>query len=244
MDRTYFDFNGTRLSYLRRKGRYPVVFIHGFTASAEIWTPLVSELDPDLDIIMVDLLGHGHSGMPDLDCSGMDVSKVIHLQASAIADLIGSLGLKDFALVGSSLGGWVSMELAVNFAKPARLALIDTAGVAPLSDIAFRTGFTQLVELYKMQDNAMSPILDRVLDSKDVNATMMADSLLQSMDLNVSVIWATEDPILNIVHGREFADKLRFSQFHAVDGAGHTPFTTNPGQVGEILNRFIRRSRT
>lgn len=244
MERKFFDAGGAKLSYLRRRGKYPVVFIHGFTASSEIWSPLVSLLNPDLDLIMVDLFGHGQSGTPDWDFGSMDVQEVIRLQATAISSLIENLELKDLTVVGSSLGGWIAIELVSRFKTHSRLALIDSAGVAPMSDDAFSTGFRLLAELYKMQENAMSPMLDGVLDAKNDAITLVSDESLSRLNHSVSVIWGSEDPILKESHGKRLSERISGSRFYSIDGAGHTPFTTNPEAVAAIINEMVESGVT
>lgn len=242
MEREDFNYNGLRMSYQRRRGKYPVVFIHGFTASSEIWSPMIDKLDPEFDLIMVDLLGHGLSEFPDMEGVDVDVDTVIRFQASAIADLISRLDLKKFVVVGSSLGGWISMELSVNMIRPSGLILIDTAGVAPFSDKTFRTGLEDLAGCYTSGNSRMAPVLGRILEGVEPDMTLMNEDLIRKVDFDISVIWGTDDPILNVKFGEAFSKKLKDHCFHAIKNAGHTPFTDKPEEVAEIINRFVLKT--
>lgn len=239
MEKHFFNFRGTKLAYQRRKGEYPLVLVHGFTASSEIWLPLVEKLDSRFDLTLVDLFGHGDSGMPQIPEEKADVNSILEFQASAIAELIGSLGFTDFGLIGSSLGGWVSMELAVNYLKPSKVVLIDTAGVVSLNDDDFKMGLSLLVELYNAQENKLTPVLNRLVNCEDVNSTLMDRKLLKGADFKVSVLWGTEDPVLKMEYGRQFSAQLKDSSFTAIKNAGHTPFTTHPGEVAAKVNSFF-----
>lgn len=239
VEKRFFDYKGTRMSYFRRNGQYPLVLIHGFTASSDIWLPLVEKLDQRFDLVIVDLFGHGSSGMPKIPDGKDDIETIIAFQASAITALIESLGFMDFGLIGSSLGGWVSMELAVRHMTPSGLILIDTAGVVPLSDTDFKVGFSLLLQLYNEQENELTPILNKIISSGDVNSTIMDKSLVSGADFRIVVLWGTEDPVLKIDYGKKFSEELRNSSFTPIPNAGHTPFTTNPEDVARVVNNFF-----
>lgn len=239
VEKQFFDFKGARLAYRRRPGEYPLVLIHGFTASSEIWNPLVEKLDQRFDLVMVDLYGHGDSQMPILPGHSQDLNSILAFQAAAIADLIRNLGFSSYGLIGSSLGGWVSMELAVNHVKPAGAVLIDTAGVVSLNDAEFRDGLSLLIELYNAQENKLTPVLQKLLDCDDCNSTLMDRSLLKGADFKIAVLWGTEDPVLKVEYGRRFTSELRDSSFLAIKNAGHTPFTTHPDVVASVINGFF-----
>lgn len=241
MEKQFFDYQGTRMAYRRRKGKYPLILIHGFTASSEIWEPLVGKLNDRFDLTMVDLFGHGDSGMPPIQANGADVRTIISFQASAISELIRSFGFSDFGIIGSSLGGWVSMELAVRHKRPSGLVLIDTAGVVPLDDPDFRMGLSLLVQIYNEQENKLTPFLNKLMEKGEVNSTLMERDLLENADFRVSVIWGTEDPVLKVNYGRDFSTGLKNSSFKTINQAGHTPFTTNPLEVAEIVNSFFQQ---
>ncbi len=240
MEKQFFDYKGTRMAYRRREGGYPLILIHGFTASSDIWEPLVEKLDKRFDLTLVDLFGHGDSEMPPIKANGADVHTIISYQASAISELIREFGFSDFGIIGSSLGGWVSMELAVRHSRPSGLVLIDTAGVVPLDDPDFKMGLSLLVQLYNEQENKLTPFLNKLLEKGEVNSTLMGSDLLKNVDFRVSVIWGTDDPVLKVGYGKGFSEGLKHSSFNAIENAGHTPFTTNPEEVAEIVNSFFQ----
>jgi 3-oxoadipate enol-lactonase len=81
----------------------PVVLLHSGVTDRGMWDPLVTPLGHTFRVIRPDLRGFGESpvpGGPYADCDDVDA-------------LLEHLGVRGAAVVGSSFGGRVAMELAV-----------------------------------------------------------------------------------------------------------------------------------
>jgi pimeloyl-ACP methyl ester carboxylesterase len=79
-----------------------IVLIHGYLESAEIWSGLAEKLSKKFRVLSVDLPGHGLS----------DVYGEIHtmaFMATAVYELLDTLGIIKACLIGHSLGGYVSL---------------------------------------------------------------------------------------------------------------------------------------
>jgi 2-(acetamidomethylene)succinate hydrolase len=76
----------------------PIVFLHGITANARVWDPVVEHLADRFRCIAVDQRGHGRSAKPNGD------GYLAENYARDVADLIADLGLASAVLVGHSLG--------------------------------------------------------------------------------------------------------------------------------------------
>jgi non-heme chloroperoxidase len=103
----------------------PVVLLHGWALSHEVWDRSVYSLvTQGFRAIAVDLRGHGRSSQP---FTGYDVQR---LGADVVA-LIEGLGLERVTLVGWSLGGLTAFRVAA--VRPdlvAKLVLVCSNGVA------------------------------------------------------------------------------------------------------------------
>lgn len=236
-----FTFQGSfgNISYLRRQGKFPVVFIHGFTASAWIWRSMTKYLDPDFDLVYVDLFGHGKSDTPELGGSVADISTLITLQAAAIRELITELDFSSYSVVGSSLGGWISMELAVNYMRPEKAVLIDSAGIMTMEDTKFANGLDDLLKEYSSRKKKAGRILSEMIGKASSADLKMDSSLLGRADFRISVIWGSDDHILDVKYGKELSRILLHSEFNVINGADHTPFRTHPAEVADVINRFL-----
>ena len=100
--------DGTTIAWSRRGSGTPVVLVHGITESAATFDPVVERLlahDPGLEVITLDLRGHGESGMS----ATYDLAAMV----GDVIAVIGAAGLLDHEtarrvhLVGHSLGGAV-----------------------------------------------------------------------------------------------------------------------------------------
>lgn len=85
----------------------PLVLLHGLGGARTEWKPVQAGLAARHEVLTVDLPGHGETGgRPEGEAAtpaGLAV---------AVADTLDRLGLGRVHLVGTSLGGWVALELA------------------------------------------------------------------------------------------------------------------------------------
>jgi len=79
-----------------------IVLIHGLAASGNYWQAQKDLLHKDFQVITLDIPGHGKSGWMPLSLSEM---------ALDIRQLLSGLGVSQFSLVASSMGGLVALEL-------------------------------------------------------------------------------------------------------------------------------------
>lgn len=87
---------------------FPVVFIHGFCETREMWFPFVEPLAKDYKVICLDLPGYGES---PLEQAGLSLEEV----ADRLANWFASEGLEKAVVIGHSLGGYVALALAERY---------------------------------------------------------------------------------------------------------------------------------
>jgi pimeloyl-ACP methyl ester carboxylesterase len=121
----------------------PLVFVHGLSGSWPNWLEqlpvfadrsretLASDEHPRFGqhrVIALDLPGFGRSPMPSEPIS-------ISGYARMLDALLGKLGVDAAAVVGNSMGGFVSAELAIAFPQRVeRLVLVSAAGLSTYGD--------------------------------------------------------------------------------------------------------------
>jgi len=98
--------NGAAVRYQRRGDGRPVVLLHPLRMQLEYFDPLYNELgDADVELIAVDLPGHGHSGAPAVDYTAPYFT-------NAVEALLDSLNVVDAIVVGESIGASIGLGLA------------------------------------------------------------------------------------------------------------------------------------
>lgn len=101
-----------------------IVFVHGLSGSWPNWLEQLPAFAADHRVIAMDLPGFGHSPMPDETIT-------ISLYARILDQLMETLDVSAATLVGNSMGGFVSSELAIAFPERVeRLVLISAAGLS------------------------------------------------------------------------------------------------------------------
>ncbi len=102
----------------------PLLFLHGLSGSWPNWLEQLPLFASTRRVIAVDLPGFGHSPMPSEPIS-------ISGYARTIDALLDTLDVDAAAVVGNSMGGFVSAELAINFPQRVeRLVLVSPAGLS------------------------------------------------------------------------------------------------------------------
>lgn len=102
------EFEGIRVSYTVRGWGKPLVLLHGYLETGEVWELLAESMDLKYCIISVDLPGHGESG----------VKGEIHTMeflAGAVREVIRDAGEDKVMIVGHSLGGYVTLAFVELF---------------------------------------------------------------------------------------------------------------------------------
>jgi len=84
----------------------PLLLLHGMGSASTAWKPVRPMLESKFQVITVDMPGHGET--PYIEGAPMDPNSL----ALAVLNEMSELGIENFHLVGNSLGGWVSLEMA------------------------------------------------------------------------------------------------------------------------------------
>ncbi|HZU81092.1 MAG TPA: alpha/beta hydrolase, partial [Acidimicrobiales bacterium] len=114
--------NGVELFYEERNGGDPpIVFVHGWSCNHSFFAPQYDYLAGRHHVVALDLRGHGDSEVP---VDGYSFATM----ADDVAGLCRALGLERPVLVGHSMGGAVTVELAARHRDlPRALVLVDPA---------------------------------------------------------------------------------------------------------------------
>ena len=97
-----FSYKGGEIHYSVSGNGFPVVLLHGYLESSEVWNGFEKKLSSRFKIISIDLPGHGLSSV-------YGEVHTMEFMATAVKELIEDLNLKKIFLTGHSLGGYVTL---------------------------------------------------------------------------------------------------------------------------------------
>jgi pimeloyl-ACP methyl ester carboxylesterase len=120
------EVEGARVNYVEVGSGpgMPIVFVHGLSGSWQNWLENIPHFAGEHRVLALDLPGFGHSPMPEWEISIERYGRLLH-------DFGDALEVRDCAVVGNSMGGFISAEAAS--AEPDRfekLVLVSAAGVS------------------------------------------------------------------------------------------------------------------
>jgi pimeloyl-ACP methyl ester carboxylesterase len=128
----FVDANGVELHYLDYgvAGLRPMLCVHGAAAHAHWFDFVAPGLTPNHHVRSLDLRGHGDSAWAQQQTYAF---KTFAEDVNAVAE---KLDLRDFVLVGHSMGGMVSLLYAATFpGRVARLIVVDSIMLMPMERI-------------------------------------------------------------------------------------------------------------
>jgi 2-succinyl-6-hydroxy-2,4-cyclohexadiene-1-carboxylate synthase len=100
--------------------------LHGFTGSLDDWREIHGSLNPKINYIGIDLVGHGNSDSP------VNVDKYSQQALSKqINDFLNNLSIEQVILCGYSMGGRAALSFAVHHPNKIRGLILEgtTAGI-------------------------------------------------------------------------------------------------------------------
>ncbi|HLI80012.1 MAG TPA: alpha/beta hydrolase [Candidatus Binataceae bacterium] len=129
----FITLNGLRLHYLDHgtEGKAPLVCIHGLTSNAHAFDSLAPDLRSDFHVRSVDVRGRGDSGWtPGAEYTPQNY-------ATDLAGLLDELKIDRVTLIGTSMGGMISILFAGGYPNRVEKVIlndigpdIDPAGIA------------------------------------------------------------------------------------------------------------------
>lgn len=179
--------------------------------------------------------------------------------AQIYAQLLDTLGLRNVAVVGNSIGGWIAAELAaLGNDRISSVTLVNAVGIhVPGHPIADTFSLTP-VELSRLSFHDPSKFrFDPSMLSEEQRAVAaanraalqvysgplaMADPTLTDRLAKIAsptlVAWGASDQVVDADYGRAYAQAIPDAEFRLLDGTGHMPQTETPEQFLPVLWDF------
>lgn len=99
---TFIELNNKRTHFLDLGTGFPIVLLHGYMESIEIWGEFAQELSNNFRVICIDIPGHGKSDELGQKHSIEQLTKVTF-------DLLNKLNIVKCFMIGHSMGGYIAL---------------------------------------------------------------------------------------------------------------------------------------
>ena len=253
------DFNGGKLHYYdigKRSNKNALVFIHGWTGSADLWRGSYGAF-PNYRVIALDLVGHGNSHKPRTDYT-------MEFFARSVAAVLDDAGVRKAVFVGHSMG----MPVARQFYRlyPARtLGIVNVDGsIRSFPDKKQYEGFLAQfrADYNKTREMFIGSMIQSIKDEKvkqaiqsSNNATPDYVGISAMSQFGNEELWKTDPinvPVLAIIaqspwwpadtesFHRSFTSNLDFQTW---TGVSHFLFMERPGEFNELIRKFIAKNK-
>ncbi len=125
----YIEFRKGKI-YFEEYGRGDtLVLLHGYAESMKIWAGFQKTLAEHHHVVLIDLPGHGKSSM-------IDKVHSMEMMADGVKAVIDHLKIKCVAIVGHSMGGYVSLAFARKYGKFIKgLGLFHSTSLADTDEV-------------------------------------------------------------------------------------------------------------
>ncbi len=213
-----------------------LVFLHGFAANNRVWKRLAEKLPEDLDVYLVDMLGHGNSSAPE-------IIYAIDRQVEALHDLVRELGIEDCYIIGHSYGGWAVARYAVLGHPTSGIVLEDAGGLKEEIDAINEGEGAQAFEerMYRqaMRYSGNREHVIRSILRAEFGDTVLDYESLSRIECPALIVWGDKDNFFDVRFAHLFARGIPDSKTLVIAGAGHEPHYTHPDAFGGALLQFI-----
>ncbi|MDE1865565.1 MAG: alpha/beta hydrolase [Candidatus Micrarchaeota archaeon] len=222
-----------RLFFLHRAGEgQAIIFLHGVGATVRTWRKLVPFIPANLDVYLVDLLGHGRSDSPV-------ISYDIMVQVNALKDMTSSLGLHEPVLFGHSYGAWLATHYAAT-SNTKGVILEDSAGLEAqaneIIDSGKRDEYLNGIVKESLKIGANEAVMRSIASNFD--KYMLNKEVLSKVTTKTLLIWGSNDEVVPLRFGEWERGLIPHNRFMVIKGGGHIPHWTIPVDTGRAIAQF------
>jgi pimeloyl-ACP methyl ester carboxylesterase len=243
--------------FLRRGGvGEPLLFLHG-AGGVPMWLPAFEQLAKSYHVIVPDHPMFGRSDTPEwLD----DISDMAYFYL----DLLEKLDLRNVHLVGTSLGGWIALEIAVRSAERLKsLTLVSAAGIhvkgIPKADIFMMNPEETARALYVddklvQQMIAFQPTpeqMDVIYKNRIATAKLgwqprlfnpKLHKWLHRIKVPTHIVWGDSDRIIPPPYGDAFKKLIAGSKLTVIANSGHLPHVERVQPFVSAVSGFLGKA--
>jgi pimeloyl-ACP methyl ester carboxylesterase len=237
----------------------PLVYLHGLGGDVE-WLEAHDRLAARFTVHLP-----AHPGFAE--STGIEQVDGIFDYVLHYVDLLGVLGLRRAAVVGTSLGGWVAAELAALYPETVeRLVLVDAVGLwidaAPIGELFGSTPPELARMIFHDQQHPIAQMMHAMTTLANVPEDFALTQLraleaaakigwnpylhdpklegrLKRVTAPTLVLWGRQDGLVPLVYGERYRDRIGGAALEVIDPCGHLPPIERPTAFADAALRFL-----
>ena len=210
---------GDRIPYLTAgDSERKALLVHGAGSSRSTWKDVIPTLARDNSVYAPDLIGFG-------DTPRWDFPHTLEYMAEYLVGFMDTVGIEKAVLVGHSLGGRVSLEVALR--HPERVGGLVLESSMGFGKVAWRGRLFSHARL----------LIHRILRLKSPYPRLrfppVEDDLPRFAEIacDTLILWGTRDPYFPLQQGRVALDVIPGSRLSIYSGVGHSPHGSYPART-------------
>jgi pimeloyl-ACP methyl ester carboxylesterase len=238
----------------------PLVLVHGFLGSSDMWEPQINFFKDNFRVIAPALPGFGNS-------SAINSCNSIECMAKAILKLLEKKEIKNFNLLGHSMGGMVVQEIAKIAGKkilklicygtgprgdiPGRFETIDQSReklkINGLTDTAYRIAKTWFIEeekakyFYLCEEAGKQTSLEATDNGLVAMKNWNGVENLKDIKNETLIVWGDQDKAYNFNQVETLNDNIPNSDLRVIKGCSHNVHLEKPDEFNTIVKNFLTK---
>ena len=246
MHRETYSISGIRVCALVQGQGPRVLFIHGTGGNGRAWSNQIRRLSQTHQAIAIDLPGYGESELGESIQSTDDYVPFIDRWME-------QAGWESAVLVGSSMGGRLALQLALDYPRRTEALVLVNASGLNLTDHPTMSPASVSLETF-MKALFYRPshqfLVSRTIEpAPPWYATMKRlstgshhrdlNNRLHEIRIPTLILWGEHDQVIPPAHAEAFHQGIRGSRLQYLPKCGHVPMLERPGEVNDALVEFL-----
>ena len=215
-------------------GGSPVVLLHGGASDSKDWSETLAALSHSYRLYAPDVVGYGQT---EKERDGYYLSDFVDFTWAFIE----TLGLNSTSLVGHSLGGRISLEIALRHPeRVSRLVLIDTLGFGKL---AWWGTFLGAAAWGTRKALGKPQPYPRFLKKHDEDRDWRCLEKLSKLKVPTLLVWNRLDPYFSVKHAIAAKKLMPEARLEIFPGYGHAPHVQYRDYFNNLLLDFLNHNQ-
>ena len=237
----------------------PLVLVHGFLGSSDMWKPQIEFFKEDYRIIVPALPGFGKS-------SHIKPCDSIQCMAKSVLNFLEKKKIKSFNLLGHSMGGMIVQEIAKLAGEkilklicygtgptgniPGRFETIDESReklkINGLKNTAYRIAKTWFIEgdkakyFYLCEEAGKQTTLEAADNGLVAMKNWNGFENLKKIKNETLIIWGDHDKAYNFNQVETLKNNILNSDIKIIKGCSHNAHLEKPDEFNTIIGEFLK----